>query len=441
MSNTYLTFLWLPQSLVPLPRLITALRQIVHPQPNLPHPLHELLNDILSTARGVAQKYHTELPSIISDGGGLGEVEEQMMWLRYNNEKASDNDELSQDHWTRLWLEKMERREVQIQTLLYMLKLSLPGPQPTCTTPAPPDPPLDSSPRKRTKAHADVRAMQAPVRAPSTPIYRLEAFMDKLSTWQLVGELEDVPDKRKEDRDWMQRFCEDVVEPLFKRSLPTECDMLRSKVFPVSAFFDDELDEEPESQVRPNAVASSSSSSRSFPSKKVRSSATIKEDRSSSLVRSRSRSLSVSLAEEKEQQEQMHARKRTLVREVSMSRCAPKRRRVDLISSSSQSQLQSSSSEVAPKSQHGETLVEETPVKPRVKAGSGSRALSCIPSANLFSGASRSKKGALVVEEENWELASSKSSPIMVFTDDWESHLEEEEDMEVGTPTKKKKSR
>lgn len=96
---------------MPLPRLITALRQIVHPQPNLPHPLHELLNDILSTARGVAQKYHTELPSIISDGGGLGEVEEQMMWLRYNNEKASDNDELSQDHWTRLWLEKMERRE------------------------------------------------------------------------------------------------------------------------------------------------------------------------------------------------------------------------------------------------------------------------------------------------------------------------------------------
>lgn len=39
--------------------------------------------------------------------------------------------------------------------------------------------------------------------------------MDKLSTWQLVGELEDVPDKPKEDRDWMQRFCEDVVEPLY----------------------------------------------------------------------------------------------------------------------------------------------------------------------------------------------------------------------------------
>ena len=48
---------------------------------------------------------------------------------------------------------------------------------------------------------------------------RLESFMDKLSTWQLLGTLSTiVPTLRtssgpfKDDRDWMQVFCEDLVE-------------------------------------------------------------------------------------------------------------------------------------------------------------------------------------------------------------------------------------
>lgn len=42
---------------------------------------------------------------------------------------------------------------------------------------------------------------------------RLEAFMDKLSMWQLVNKLDAaVSDVNKDKRDWMQIFCEDVVE-------------------------------------------------------------------------------------------------------------------------------------------------------------------------------------------------------------------------------------
>lgn len=43
---------------------------------------------------------------------------------------------------------------------------------------------------------------------------RLESFMDKLSMWQLVVNVND-SDKptNKDERDWMQTFCETIVEP------------------------------------------------------------------------------------------------------------------------------------------------------------------------------------------------------------------------------------
>src|SRR5271168_2209839 len=94
---------------------------------------------------------------------------------------------------------------VQIQILLHFLKLSLPGP--------PPSPP--KSPKKRK------RSREPPT--PSTTIEdELEAFMDKLSMWQLIGNLDVIgmPGTKisspnltsKENRDWIQIFAEDVVE-------------------------------------------------------------------------------------------------------------------------------------------------------------------------------------------------------------------------------------
>lgn len=100
---------------------------------------------------------------------------------------------------------------VQMQIILYLLKLSLPGPTP------PPLAPLES-PKKRKRS---VRP------EPAVPTLRLEdhleVFMDKLSMWQLVAGL-DVPGKirsaadTKDERDWMQIFCEDVIEPQYVSS-------------------------------------------------------------------------------------------------------------------------------------------------------------------------------------------------------------------------------
>jgi len=99
-----------------------------------------------------------------------------------------------------------KKNRVQIQILLHFLKLSLPGP--------PPPPPPDSS-KKRKRS-----------REPPTPFNtiedELEAFMDKLSMWQLIRNLDvaGIPGTQtsspntisKEGRDWTQIFAEDIVE-------------------------------------------------------------------------------------------------------------------------------------------------------------------------------------------------------------------------------------
>jgi hypothetical protein len=119
---------------------------------------------------------------------------------------------------------------------------------------------LVSSPRKRKRSDGAAKKM-----TPSSTQDRLESFMDKLSMWQLVPGLENQlergktdTDKRKDERDWMQVFCEDLVElqyashiyiicitfdssnsPCrFKSKLPDLCNLLCSKVFRNSPFSD-----------------------------------------------------------------------------------------------------------------------------------------------------------------------------------------------------------
>ncbi|KAL1690827.1 DNA replication regulator SLD3-domain-containing protein [Schizophyllum commune] len=350
-ARTYLQYLWLPESIMPLHGLVYALRRIVHANPadtNAPHPLHALIEPLLLTARSAAHKYHIELTAILAEGGGAGEAEEAMMWFAYEHEKheaasstggqpsnsqQSNDPESNEDadaQWQARWLNRMERREAQIQILLYLLKLSLP-PSPTADSIASPAKKhaaamqQDSSPRKRRR--------KSPEPAPLAPEVYLEAFMDKLSMWQLVRGLED--DRRSEvqqddERDWMQVFCEDVVEPLFKPTLPELCALLRSKVFPHSPFSDEETRTSSSSGVARTSssanLRASGSQSRASSSKphahSSQSRASTSQSHARQLARARSMSLSQSLAQEEADRAAGAGvkRKREISREVSMSR-------------------------------------------------------------------------------------------------------------------------
>ena len=108
---------------MPLHLLVPSLRRINPRAPSSsatqPHPLHAFLEPLLLTPRRTSNKYHTELPQILADGGGAGEMEETMMWYAVTHEKAGDDLILAEDadgpwvdgKWKDAYLERMERRE------------------------------------------------------------------------------------------------------------------------------------------------------------------------------------------------------------------------------------------------------------------------------------------------------------------------------------------
>ncbi|KAG1723723.1 uncharacterized protein EDB91DRAFT_1351125 [Suillus paluster] len=407
-QRTYLHFLWLPHSIMPLSLFVPSLLRIraaPDTTEDQPHPLHAFIEPLLFSLRAAANKYHNELPQILADGGGAGEAEESMMWYALGYEKtdasAERNEHLNredtmmlEDKWRSGWLERMEHREVQIQILLYFLKLSLPGP----CTPLPPVevPPTDNfsfiSPVKPT--HSRKRKKEKPKLITPSPVERLESFMDKLSMWQLVSLMDTSRTEtahgthNKNERDWMQKFCEDIVEPLFKSKLPEQCALLRSKLFPNSPFSDDLPSPGPSTEKslpgsRPNRSSSTTAT-------KLQSTATTNAP-------TRNRSLSVSLAQEKEKERaasvgatQDKTLQRALTRQISMSRAWKGKDRSTttvsqkdtkaptVIAKRTDSQSQSSQSRAAP----AITLVAATPVKkppPRAKSNTSARSSSPHP--------------------------------------------------------------
>jgi hypothetical protein len=74
--------------------------------PNVPgpHPLHAPLDEILLTSSSVTTKYQKELPQILIQGGGAGEMEETMMWYAVSHEKGfiayEQEASQSQTQWT-----------------------------------------------------------------------------------------------------------------------------------------------------------------------------------------------------------------------------------------------------------------------------------------------------------------------------------------------------
>lgn len=244
--RTYLQFLWLPEvGLYPLlvaAILILSFLQSVMPlrlfvpsilrakvastselNPATPHPLHALVDQVLLSVRAASTKYKLELPQILLDGGGAGEIEETMMWYAVTHEKAENGASMAanadgletwaNESWRLRWMDRIEEREyvytnlfddiiaelqfrIQIQILLHLIKLSLRGPSPpeTSTTPL--------KKRKRTKATGP------PVASLKD---RLQTFMDKAATRQLLAQTSGTQDPDKNDG--IQIFCAEVVEP------------------------------------------------------------------------------------------------------------------------------------------------------------------------------------------------------------------------------------
>ncbi|KAL4069325.1 hypothetical protein J3A83DRAFT_4250536, partial [Scleroderma citrinum] len=336
--RTYLQFLWLPESIMPLNLFVPSLNRVQErslASPHSPHPLHALLDPLLLSTRSSSAKYHVELPQILTDNGGAGEIEETMMWYALNYEKAGSGDDspeavngedalMMEEKWKNAWLERLERREVQLQILLYLLKLSLPGPRPPLPPVAgPPSTTGGDTPRAKTGKPKK----EKPKAVIPCPTERLESFMDKLSTWQLISQMNDSQTQAESDkrRDWMQVFCEDIVEPQFKTAVPDLCHLLRSKLFPHSPFSDDAIDADTVSNRSPSPPTRASERVPAKTSKKHLSrSSSILSSTAGSELRARSRSLSVSLAQDASSKRSNSGAsttlKRALSREVSMSR-------------------------------------------------------------------------------------------------------------------------
>jgi hypothetical protein len=105
----------------------------------------------------------------------------------------------------------LSNSRVELQILLHLLKLSLLGPLPV----------QKGKSKKRKRRPISYSSDEEEKRNNNEWEDHLESFGDRLSTWQLVSSLKDSkrstshwkPGKEKEERDWMQVFIEDIVEP------------------------------------------------------------------------------------------------------------------------------------------------------------------------------------------------------------------------------------
>lgn len=96
------------QSLLQQTFLIHSLRRLTTDE------IIEHVAPLLKTARTTQDKYHKELPQILKDGGGAGEIEESVMWYAWSNEKVAgevESDEEKEAEWRRKWLDRLEKRE------------------------------------------------------------------------------------------------------------------------------------------------------------------------------------------------------------------------------------------------------------------------------------------------------------------------------------------
>ncbi|KAG6886410.1 hypothetical protein C0992_004092 [Termitomyces sp. T32_za158] len=419
---------------MPLNLLVPSLLRVTAERSDL-HPLHSYLKPLLQTARAASQKYRVELPQILSNGGGAGEIEETMMWYALSYERADDDlwtrttdireGPWEDEKWRTRWLERMERREFQIQILLYFLKLSLPGHPP----------PLPSPVKKKSK-----RGLPKQSAEPS-PRDCLEVFMDKLSMWQLVDGLENsskAKGPKDMQSDWMQTFFEQTVKPQFERQLPDLCYLMRSKLFPKSPFTDSSNPSSPSSSrdTSPDIGQSPIGASTRQPSPSTTTTKALQP-----FGRSRSRSLSVSLAQERLDRERSvtagPSKKRVLNREVSMSRAfKPKQRPAQEELAKKKENEIALKKETKPRDE-GVTLVEATPTKPKPAKLRSTLSFAGRSQSHIFQTAMTDRE-----DEEEWLLPGSSSPDVLLLGPGRQVEDEETvQNMMDHTPTKRSRLR
>ncbi|CDO76856.1 hypothetical protein BN946_scf185033.g53 [Trametes cinnabarina] len=330
---------------MPLQFLIPALLRVVHASPtspsgsraSMPNPLDTLLQPFLLTSRASSQKYHSRIPHVLAEENDPADAEEEYMWYAYQKDKSADvegqeeQDEYeTQERLKSVWLERMERREY-VSHRYFVCGWAIGS--------------CDLAPAAPRAVALEVKEAQASKpwdgKAPPAPVQpleeRLESYMDKLAMWQLMQSVDSSlgvsraessrstangleKGKQEDSRDWMQVFCEDIVEPLFRDKLPELCALFHSKLFPDAANSDtDTLDLSPPVSPKPTDKLPRTTKA-SGPGSAASSKADI-----DAAQRARSRSLSISL--EQEQRERSRSvsigpgslRKRAIVREVSMT--------------------------------------------------------------------------------------------------------------------------
>ncbi|KAI0631392.1 DNA replication regulator SLD3-domain-containing protein [Trametes polyzona] len=490
--RTYLQFLWLPQSIMPLQLLLPALLRVAHSSPSTSqtpsaHPLHSLLQPILLTSRASSQKYHNRISQLLAEEAEPADAEEEYMWFAYQKDKTGDaepregeDEDEAHERLKHAWLERMERREVQIQIVLHFLLLTLPGPgassdaaqtqeEPTRALPLPP--PLSPSKPKKRRRRERGKPLAPPL-APAPLEERLESYMDKLAMWQLMRSVDSTLGRAptggvsagtglgggqdKDERDWMQAFCEDLVEPLFKEKLPELCALFRSKLFPDSAASDaDTVDLSPPASPKPVKKKLKSSASAASSSTTAGSS----KGKDNTSQRSRSRSLSMSL--EQEQRERSRSvsigpgglRKRAIVREVSMTTVFKGKDRaksrtelartastlapgpsLSRTQSQSQGSQQAASASGKEKGTHGTVLVAATPVKARTARGQSQPAETQTRLPALFAASSSRSQS----QSQSRSQSQSQTQPQSRLTrvDSLDIDIDGEDDDAFTTPTK-----
>ncbi|KEP49978.1 DNA replication regulator SLD3 [Rhizoctonia solani 123E] len=222
-ERRYLECLWMPEILEPLTALVPALQRVTPASdwtPNAgPHPLHSVLDEHLLSLVDIHTKYRKTIPALLEKEGDAQDAEEACIFYAWTHAQPTD-ESVNEEKWGKEWLYEAEKREILMQILLRMLKLTLPPP------------PVPKRKRRKDKV--------APEPSPyEETVSSLEMLVDRIGIIRQTATSTVKNDQAKAagkgdaiGRDWAAVFCEDVLKPLFKESLPEQYETLRYHCLP-----------------------------------------------------------------------------------------------------------------------------------------------------------------------------------------------------------------